>query len=205
MTPQRSLAPPNLHAALKRTIKHFILVMDSLGDREMRWLNQGANWNRAINEQSAYGYTPQSAVRMQPTSREVSQAEIVASWLSWLDRTEGPKAVPRLVDWSHDEPAWRMADRERCSVRTITNRIDRSVAAILREFGGVSAEVATVEEGPDKPVLHFATRGLQVETGVREGGHSVVWIDGLGPMKDGRRVNRWAPLGDSKLARFGLR
>jgi hypothetical protein len=39
-----------------------------------------------------------------------------------------------------------MAERERCSVRTIHSRIHRSVAAILKQFCGMDAEIQEVEE-----------------------------------------------------------
>jgi hypothetical protein len=175
-------------------------VLDALGDSEMRWLNQGAQW-LAVNEASAYGWTPAVTIRMAPTSREVSQAEIVASWLAWLGMTEGPKAVPRLVSWAHDEPKWRMAAKEKCSERTVANRIDRSVAAILGQFGGVQVDIAEVNEGPEKPVGHFSSPVFATHVGARDGGHAVVWIDGIGPMKDYRRVTNWAPLGETKRMR----
>jgi hypothetical protein len=49
-----------------------------------------------------------------------------------------------------DDPIWRIAERERCSVRMIHNRIDRSLAAILKEFGGVDVALPEIEEKPDK-------------------------------------------------------
>jgi hypothetical protein len=186
----------NLHTALKRTIKYMVLILDALGDSEMRFLSVGASWDRAVGDAStAYGYTEQANVRLRPTPREHSQADIVARWLAWLGKHEGPKAVPRIVSWAHDEPMWRMAMREKCSERTIANRIDRSVAAIMAEFGGGEVDVGVIEEGPDKPIVHFATRGVEVQTGVRQGSYGRVWIDGVGFMKDGRRMSR----GDERL------
>lgn len=188
--------PTNLHASLKRIIKHFILVLDALGDSEMRFLQQGASW-RAVNEASAYGYTEAANVRLCPSAREVSQAEVVASWLAWLGKMEGALAVPRIVNWSHDEPMWRMAAKEKCSERTIANRIDRSVASILKQFGGVESDIESIEEGPDKPVQHFSSPAVSVATGIRQGTFDKVWIDGIGFMKDGRRINS----GDDRILR----
>ncbi len=109
-------------------IKRAVIVLDALGDSEMRFQNQGDVWNRAISDAAlAYGYT-EATVRFIPTAREIAQAEIVADWLLWLGNNDS--GVRRLVSWAHDEPISRMADREQRSVRTIHSRIDRSVAAI---------------------------------------------------------------------------
>lgn len=44
------------HTALKTVIKRAI-VLDALGDAEMRFQNQGQVWNRAINDAAlAHGY-----------------------------------------------------------------------------------------------------------------------------------------------------
>lgn len=44
------------HAALKTVIKRAIIVLDALGDSEMRLQNQGRVWNGAINDAAlAYG------------------------------------------------------------------------------------------------------------------------------------------------------
>jgi uncharacterized protein YukE len=93
------------HSALKAVIKRAIIVLDALGDSEMRFQNQGQVWNRAINDAAlAYGYT-EATVRFVPTAREIAQAEIVADWLLWLGNNDG--GLRRLVSWAHDEPIWR--------------------------------------------------------------------------------------------------
>jgi hypothetical protein len=77
------------HAALKVVIKRAIIVLDALGDSEMRFQNQGRVWNRAINDAAlACGYT-EATVRFIPTAREIAQAEIVAGSLLWLGNNEG--------------------------------------------------------------------------------------------------------------------
>jgi hypothetical protein len=46
------------HSSLKAVIKRAIIVLDALGDSEMRFQNQGQVWNRAINDAAlAYGYS----------------------------------------------------------------------------------------------------------------------------------------------------
>jgi hypothetical protein len=64
--------------------------------------------------------------------------------------------VRRLVSWAHDEPIWRMAEREHCSVRTNHSRIDRSVAAIQR-FQRTSPVPIEVEDAMWVPDRWIAT------------------------------------------------
>jgi uncharacterized protein DUF6362 len=180
-------SPGQYHAALKVVIKRGIVVLDALGDSEMRFQNIGQVWGRAVDDASmAYGYS-EARVRFIPTAREIAQAEIVGDWLVWLGVTHG--GVRLLVSWAHNDPIWRIADRERCSVRTVHNRIDRAVAAILKEFGDVDMDLPTIEERPTKahPPNFMIERPVIAEAGVRNQ-HGKAWIDGVGFMKDGKRL-----------------
>lgn len=178
------------HAALKSVIKRAILVMDATGDRESRFLHVGQFWDRAVGDADlAYGYNT-ATVRIVPTSREIAQADIVADWLAWLG-VRDRAAVPRLVAWAHDEPIWRMAEREKVSDRTIHYRIDRSIAAILDEFGGLEVDLDEVNEPlTRKPPIFTTDRPCVIddETPVSDR-HRKVWIDGIGFMLRGRRLN----------------
>lgn len=182
------LSAQQYHAALKGAIKRSIIVMDALGDSEMRFQNVGQVWSRAIDDVSmAYGYS-ETRVRFIPTAREIAQADTVADWLAWLGHHHG--GVPRLVSWAHDDPIWRIAERERCSVRTVHNRIDRSIATILKEFGGAEIDLPVINEGPEKahPPSFFVDRPTAVSTAPIDG-HGKCWIDGVGFMKKGKRLN----------------
>ncbi|MGL3214095.1 DUF6362 family protein [Bradyrhizobium sp. BR 1433] len=120
----------------------------------MRFLNVSQVWSRATEDATlAHGYN-ETRVRIVPTAREIAQAETVADWLAWLGHHHG--GVPRLVAWANDEPIWRMAERERCSERTIHNRIDKSVALILEHFGGVEHGVETIEEPAGGPICRIS-------------------------------------------------
>ncbi len=144
-------------------------------------------WTRAIDDASmAYGYS-EARVKFVPTAREIAQAEIVADWLTWLGVNHG--GVRRLVSWAHDDPIWRIAERERCSERTVHNRIDRSVAAILKEFGDVEMVTPVIEEGPEPAHPNFATERPTVAADAPVDQHGKVWIDGVGFMKNGKRLN----------------
>ncbi|HCX19051.1 MAG: hypothetical protein CL533_04355 [Afipia sp.] len=190
----KDFTPQQYHKALKGVIKRAIIVLDALGDAEMRFLSFGKALNRAADDptwngdQSVLAYDQTTFVRLIPTAREIAQAEIVESWLTWLGRAEGRTAVPRLVAWAHDDPIWRIADRERCSPRTIHYRLDKSIAAILKHFGDVEMDLQ--EPGCDERSGHPAfmvERPAAVAEGTRSG-FGKVWIDGIGMMRDGRRI-----------------
>jgi hypothetical protein len=121
--------------------------------------------------------------------RDITRAEIVDSWLVWLRAEEGKRALHRVFHWARGVPLWVQAQREHCSERTIVNRIDRSMAAILREFLDVETDVAPIEEAAALPVRHYhaAWQATTGDAGVRES-FGKVWIDGIGYMRDGRRL-----------------
>lgn len=182
------------HRALKGVIKRAIIVLDALGDSEMRFLSFGKVLNRAAcdptwnGDQSVLAYDQTTTVRFIPTAREIAQAEIAESWLVWLGRTEGRKSVPRLVAWAHDDPIWRIADRERCSPRMIHYRIDKSIAAILEHFGGERAQFEEpCRDARSGHAAFMVERPVAVAEGIRSG-FGKVWVDGIGMMRDGRRI-----------------
>jgi hypothetical protein len=72
--------------------------------------------------------------------------EIVAGWLAWLRRTEGEQALRRLIAWTLGVQTWRIGRREGCSEQTVRNRMDRSVAAIIRQFAAADLSVEIVED-----------------------------------------------------------
>ncbi|PAY07173.1 hypothetical protein CK489_15345 [Bradyrhizobium sp. UFLA03-84] len=191
------MTPKQQHAALKVAIKRAIVVLDALGDSELKFQNVSQVWNRATADAAlAYGYN-ETRVRIVPTAREIAQAETVADWLAWLGHHHG--GVPRLVAWANDEPIWRMAEREGCSERTIHSRIDRSVALILSHFGDVDMDVPVFDEKPQPAHMpNFMTQRVMAGDNPVVNPHGKVWIGGVGWMKDGKR---WHD-GQHKAARF---
>jgi hypothetical protein len=85
-------------------------------------------------------------------------------WLVWLRAEEGKRAVHRVLHWARGVPTWMQAQRENCSGRTILNRIDRSMAAILREFLDTETDVAPIEEPAEKPTRFYRV-SWELETG----------------------------------------
>jgi hypothetical protein len=178
--------------ALKQTIRHGVLVMLAMDDIDRRFRGPlRSTWSIATVDDPglAYAYNEIRTPKIAPTPRDITRAEIVDSWLVWLRAEEGKRAVHRVFHWARGVPLWVQAQRESCSERTIVNRIDRSMAAILREFLDEEMTVERIEEPAEKPVRHYhspfeATTG---DTGTREA-FGKVYIDGIGFMKDGRRL-----------------
>jgi hypothetical protein len=95
------------------------------------------------------------------------------------------------------------AQRETCAKRTVLNRIDRSMAAILREFLDEETTVEPIEERAALPVRHYhsAFEATTGEAGERQD-FGKVYIDGIGMMKDGRRLrDGWEKADSRKLYR----
>ncbi|MBM7483338.1 hypothetical protein ACVWWI_003346 [Bradyrhizobium sp. USDA 3686] len=182
-----------LHASLKAAVKRSIVVMDAMLDPDRRFLrvacSMGPVWAQAIDQaEDAYGYT-ETRIRFIPTAREIAQAETVADWLSWLAREKGRECIRLLTSWAREMPIWKIADLERCSERSVHNRIDRLVAAILSEFGGISAEIPDeTQERPGRahPPNFMTERPMPSDAG--EISLAKVWIGGVGFMKNGKRL-----------------
>jgi hypothetical protein len=147
----------------------------------------------------AYAYNEISTPKIVPTPRDITRAEIVDSWLVWLRAEEGKRAVHRVFHWARGVPTWMQAQRENCSGRTIINRIDRSMAAILAEFLDTKTDVERIEEPAEKPTRYYRA-SWELETGaagVRQD-FGKVYIDGIGYMKDGRRLRDGREKADAK-------
>jgi hypothetical protein len=176
-------------AALKAAIRNGVLVMQALDDPDYKYRRPlTSTWRISAPDDpnTAYAYT-ELRLRFVPSPRDITRAEIVDSWLVWLFATEGKRGAHRIFHWARGAPQWLLAQREHCSERTIVNRIDRSMAKILEEFLETEIEVGHVEEPADQPVRSFHGLHTSDITGAI-GGHGKVWIDGVGFMRDGRRV-----------------
>jgi hypothetical protein len=175
--------------ALKVVIRNGVLVMQALADPDYKYRRPlTSTWRISAPDDpnTAYAYT-ELKLRIVPSPRDITRAEIVDSWLVWLRATEGKRSAHRIFHWARGAPQWLQAQREHCSERTIANRIDRSMAAILNEFFCAEADVEHVNEPADEPVRSFHGEHTSDVTGAIEK-HGKVFIDGVGFMKDGRRL-----------------
>ncbi len=134
--------------AIKTIVRRAIITFMTLRDPDRKYQREfrGTSWLLPVvdTKQEAYGYKNYG---FEPTPHDISQMEIVADWLAWLKRSDGDNAVRRLISWTLGVPTWRLAARERCSDRTIRNRIDRSIVAMIRQFAAVDISVEIVEDG----------------------------------------------------------
>jgi hypothetical protein len=157
-----------LHA-LKLAIQQAVLVMMALSDPDRRFRGGlCSTWTiSAVDDPGlAYAYNEIRTPKVVPTPRDVSRAEVVDSWLVWLKAKEGRRALYRVTAAARGLPVWLLAQQERCSERTIHNRIDRSMAAILAEFLEEEMTVEPIEEPAAKPT-RFYRAIWELETGAR--------------------------------------
>lgn len=132
--------------AIREIIRRAILTFKALPDPDAKFLHQGRSWDIVRNVNEAYGYAEASVKDFEPTPHEIDQAEIIIPWLAWLWEHEGDIAVKRTIGWAMGIPMWRLAQNERVSERTIDNRIDRSVMAIINHCIGADFKLEVVDE-----------------------------------------------------------
>jgi hypothetical protein len=133
-------------AVMKEIVRRAIVTLWTLKDPDRKWLTQRpSSWLLStVRERSeSYGWAEYG---FEPTPHDISQMEIVATWLAWLRRTEGEQALRRLIAWTLGVQTWKIGRREQCSEQTVRNRIDRSIVAMMRQFSGADFTVETVED-----------------------------------------------------------
>lgn len=139
--------PLKLLAAMREIIRYAVMTLAALRDPDARYLSWSSIPVTVIHDiQEAYGYSSTWVREFSPTSGDISQMEVVMPWLAWLRREEGETAVRRILAWSMGVALWRLGQREKCSDRTITNRIDRSVSAIILRFTNANIPVEPIDE-----------------------------------------------------------
>jgi hypothetical protein len=133
-------------AAVKEIIRRAIITLWTLKDPDRKYLTaRSSSWLLSVvrERSESYGW---ATYGFEPTPHDISQMEIVAGWLAWLRRTEGEQALRRLIAWTLGVQTWRIGRREGCSEQTVRNRMDRSVAAIIRQFAAADLSVEIVED-----------------------------------------------------------
>lgn len=137
----------DLLAAMREILRIAIMTMAALRDPDLKYLGWTKMSMHVVHDLTeAYGYSAARVRRFQPSPRHIDQMEKIAPWLAWLRREEGDQALRRMMAWGLGAPLWRMAQREKCSERTVQNRIDRSVAQIVLKFTGANLPVEIVDE-----------------------------------------------------------
>lgn len=174
---------------LGSVIRRAIHTMLALQDPDRHFIYQGtAGWIiPTVPEWISYGNRKWPFV---PLPEDISKAEIVFGWLSWLGDSQGKRAVERLTEWAIATPTWVIAKQEQCTERTILNRIDRSLSAILGNFGGVEIDLPKLEErgvaahwwsSGDKPVAGYSGRRQPLNAS---------YVDGIGRVQNGSITRR---------------
>lgn len=186
-------------ASLKIAVKDAWRVIMLCPDPDIRFragLASGWYFPVVQDARDAYGSSVATAAA-RPTPQDITRMEVVMEWMAWLRRLApqdggGDGALRRIIGWSLGRPLWLIAQREGCTGRTIENRIDRSLAAILGEFQSIHLEIDVINEPPPSRRRIRSTTEGQAHTppsvgGVDELRPGKVWIDGVGFMCFGKR------------------
>lgn len=173
---------------LREIVRRSVMTLAALRDPDRRyvgWSTLPANIVHDVRD--AYGWSSASVRGFAPSPHEVGQMEVVLPWLAWVRREESDAACRRILGWAMGAPVWRLAQREGCSERTIHNRIDRSVVAIIRRFVGVEIEIEAIDEpwkgAPFAMVYDFPAGPHGGEVQIRK-----VYVGGIGFVKGGKRI-----------------
>jgi hypothetical protein len=194
-----------LLAGLRDVVKKAIWTLVALRDPDRQYMGGGTAWLLPVVRQwDEYNSSAPRVRQFNPTPADVSHMEIVAVWLAWLRREESESALRRIWAWALAVPTWKIAQREGCSEKTVLNRVDRSLNAILKHFGATDAEIEAIEEkvgtgrksasprqgrvGDGGPAF-MSERPLMDDTlaGVRLRVLDLIYVDGVGLMKGGKR------------------
>ena len=179
--------PHELLAAVREILRRAVMTLAALRDPDRRFLGLAQMPAHVVHDvQDAYGYSSASVRDFRPSAYEIEQAEVVLPWLAWLRRAHGDIECRRFIGWSSGAPVWKLAKREKCSERTIHNRLDRSVAIMIREFCGANIPVEIVDE-PYKDTAFAAI--FERSPGPHERVRVLkVYVAGIGFMKGNKRL-----------------
>lgn len=184
--------------ALREAVRQAVYTLNSMRDPDAHFLRQGARYATVGDAALAYGYNAASVSMAPPSPSEITRMEIVLDWLGWLRRTKGTDDFRRVMDWANGMPVFTISLREKCSRRTVMNRIDRSLNAILAEFGDCAEDVGVIDEpmSADLPPPFFITEIPSNTGAISNFGNPIadnrqiivgkIYIAGVGFMKNGR-------------------
>jgi hypothetical protein len=183
------------HEELKLKIRNAWLTLAMLPDPDARYrraLASGWVFKTVQEQRDAYGSTPASW-RGTPTPKEISEMEYILDWLAWLRRVGEPGggefAIKRLAAWAYGAAIWKIAQRERCSEKTIHRRIDLSVAKILLQFKCIDVKFEEINEPELRParIRGFMTDAATITEAPDSLEPGRVYLDGIGFMFRGEK------------------
>jgi hypothetical protein len=179
--------PPDLLEAMREIVRVAIITLAALRDPDKRFQGYSSLPVNVVHDvREAYGYSTATVREFTPSAFHVSQMEVILPWLAWVRREEGEMAIRRIIGWSMGAALWRLGHREKCSERTIQNRIDRSICAIIRKYAGANVAVERIEE-PYKGAIYAMVferpEGRDAPVLVQK-----VYVGGLGMMRNGKRL-----------------
>jgi hypothetical protein len=179
-------------ASLKTTVQeawHVALLIPDIDARFRKGL-KGGSWPFSVIHETCEGYGWHDPwLKECPSPAEISEMEVVMEWMVWLrQRQNGDVDLKRIIGWAIGVPMYILASRERRSVRTIQNRIDRSLAEILNKFLDIQMNIVPIDEMELKP---GRIRWFSSPTGAQESGETTeagkVYVSGIGFMFRGKK------------------
>jgi hypothetical protein len=179
--------PSELLGAMREIVRYAIMTLAALRDPDAKYLGLAQMPAHVVHDiQQAYGYSSTSVRSFRPSPFEIEQMDTVLPWVAWVRQQEGDLACRRIIGWAMGAPLWRLGQREQCSDRTIMNRIDRSIAAIILKFAGVGITVERIDEpykGTHYAMILEKPAGPHGAVFIRK-----VYVGGLGYVRNGKRM-----------------
>jgi hypothetical protein len=179
--------PPELLEAMREIIRVAIVTLAAVRDPDRRYMGFAQMPQHVVHDvREAYGYSSASVREFIPSAFHISQMEVVLPWLAWVRREEGDMAIRRIIGWAMGAALWRLGQREKCSERTVQNRIDRSICAVIRQYAGANVAVERIEEpykGATYAMVFERPEGRDAPVLIQK-----VYVGGLGMMRGGRRL-----------------
>jgi hypothetical protein len=130
-------------AEFREQLRRAVLTIITAPDPDHRFLRERAAWRFQVVQSAhdAYGSVVEALRLITPTPGDLSNAEVVGGWLSWLRRSHGQPMLNLIFVWALGSPSWRVAQRWRVHPRTIKRRTDRALRLIYRHAFGDDAVI----------------------------------------------------------------
>lgn len=146
----RTLSPlrwAELRHACRRLLYRSILTLSAVEDPDRRFRRGPRSWpfpqpviraaelDHEERLRKSRGEGSERACRFQPTPEDIDRYLDVLQWLNHLkDEPEGERTTGILTARAHDVPLWRLAQRFRCSEKTVQRREAAAIDTLTRRF-----------------------------------------------------------------------